>query len=124
MAKVTGLAGVLVWTEPARFEAMRAFYVDVLGLTPRSDRDEFVNFEWGGQRLTIHTHSDVSGSTSEPHRVMLNLAVDGIEELVQRAVDAGVEVLRRPERESWGGIVASLVDPDGTTVQLFELPER
>ena len=54
---------------------------------------------------------------------MPNLAVEGIDELVRRARDAGVTVLRPPERESWGGIVASLVDPDGTTVQLFELPE-
>ena len=31
--------------------------------------------------------------------------------------------IRQPERESWGAIVASLVDPDGTTVRLFELPD-
>lgn len=123
MAAVTGLAGVLIWTEASRFDALRAFYVDVLGLRPRSDRDGFVNFEWGDQRLTIHLHDAVSGPTTEPHRVMLNLAVDGIDELVRRAEAAGVEVLRRPERESWGGTVASLVDPDGTTVQLFELPD-
>ncbi|MEO1064470.1 MAG: VOC family protein [Actinomycetota bacterium] len=122
MASVTGLAGVLIWTEADRFDALRAFYVDVLGLTPRSDRDGFVNFEWGGQRLTIHLHDGVSGPTTEPHRIMINLAVDGIEELVERARSTGVPVLRPPERESWGGIVASLSDPDGSTVQLFELP--
>lgn len=123
MAAVTGLAGVLIWTEAARFDAMRAFYVDVLGLTPRNDRDGFVNFEWGEQRLTIHLHDAVAGPTTEPHRIMVNLAVDGIHDLVDRAASAGVEVLRTPEREAWGGIVASLVDPDGTTVQLFELPD-
>ena len=64
-----------------------------------------------------------SFETTEPHRVMVNLAVEGIGELVRRAEAAGVEVLRHPERESWGGVVASLVDPDGTTVQLFELPD-
>ncbi|MEM8906147.1 MAG: VOC family protein [Actinomycetota bacterium] len=122
MAGVTGLAGVLVWTEPDRFAALRSFYVDVLGLTPRSDRAGFVNFEWGEQRLTIHTHAEVSGPNAEPHRVMVNLAVEGIDELVQRARAAGVTVLREAERESWGGLVASLVDPDGSTVQLFELP--
>jgi predicted enzyme related to lactoylglutathione lyase len=122
MAAVTGLAGVLVWTEAERFPAMRAFYVDVLGLTPRSDRPGFVNFEWGAQRLTIHLHDEVHGPTVEPHRVMINLAVEGIEELVDRAEAAGVPVRRPPERESWGGVVATLADPDGTSVQLFELP--
>lgn len=122
MAAVTGLAGVLVWTEADRFAAMRSFYLDVLGLTPRSDRPGFVNFEWGDQRLTIHLHDQVTGPTTEPHRVMINLAVDGIDELVARAEAAGVRILRRPERESWGGVVATIVDPDGTSVQLFELP--
>lgn len=122
MAGVTGFAGVLVWTEAERFDALRSFYVDVLGLTPRSDRPGFVNFAWGGQRLTIHLHDAVSGPTTEPHRVMINLAVEGIDELVARARAAGVTIVREPERESWGGIVASLVDPDGSTVQLFELP--
>ena len=93
MAAVTGLAGVLVWTEAQRFPALRSFYVDVLGLTPRSDRDGFVNFEWGEQRLTIHVHDEVAGPTTEPHRVMVNLAVDGVDELVARADAAGVTVL-------------------------------
>jgi hypothetical protein len=29
---------------------------------------------------------------------------------------------RRPEREAWGGVVATFADPDGNTLQLMELP--
>jgi uncharacterized glyoxalase superfamily protein PhnB len=29
---------------------------------------------------------------------------------------------RPPEREDWGGHVATLLDPDGNVVQLFQLP--
>lgn len=33
---IEGLGGVLVFTSAARFAAMRAFYVDTLGLDPLS----------------------------------------------------------------------------------------
>ena len=77
--RIDGLAGVLVLTEAARFPAMLAFYRDALGLEPRSVRDGFVNFAWGDVRLTITVHSQVSGVTRDPLRLMLNLAVDDID---------------------------------------------
>lgn len=45
--RITGLAGVLLWTARERYSAMRRFYVETLGLVPRSDRAEFVSFAWG-----------------------------------------------------------------------------
>jgi hypothetical protein len=47
------LAGVMIWTTADRYESMRYFYVETLGLRPRSDRERFVNFEWDSVRLTI-----------------------------------------------------------------------
>ena len=35
MVTQRSLAGVLVWTTHERFEAMRRFYVETVGLTPR-----------------------------------------------------------------------------------------
>ena len=46
--RITGLAGVLLWTTGERYAAMRRFYIDTLGLAPRTDRAEFVSFAWGG----------------------------------------------------------------------------
>lgn len=118
---VTGLAGVLIHTSAERFDALRGFYVDLLGLTPRSDRPGFVNFEWGPVRLTLHTHSKVDGTAEDARRVMINLATDDIETDVERLRAAGTPVLRPPERETWGGRVATVADPDGNLVQLLEL---
>lgn len=116
------LAGVLIHTSADRFAALRAFYVEQLGLTPRSDREGFTNFEWGPVRLTLHVHSDVAGDAAEPRRVMINLASSDIEGDVARLAASGTPVLRPPQREAWGGRVATLVDPDGNLVQLLELP--
>lgn len=72
------LAGVLVSTTSERFPAMRAFYVETLGLRPRSDRPGFANFDFGHSRLTIALHDGVRGPAGEPFRVMINFRTDDI----------------------------------------------
>ncbi|MQC27628.1 MAG: VOC family protein [Chloroflexi bacterium] len=120
-ASISGLAGVLVWTDAERFPAMRDFYVHTLGLQPRSDRTHFVNFEWGTTRLTISVHREVSGPTREPLRLMLNLTVPDIAAAHARLAAAGVDFSRAPEQEPWGGWIATFADPDGNALQLFQL---
>ena len=107
MSDITGIAGIIIWTEPDRHEAMAAFYRDVLELSPRSDRDGFVNFEWGDVRLTIARHSEITGPSRDPLRAMVNLAVADIEPVYSRLQAAGVEFSRPPEPEPWGGWIAT-----------------
>ena len=114
------LAGVLISTGFERFPAMRRFYVEILRLPVRSDRAGFVNFDLGGGRLTVATHSEVSGSNATPARLMVNLRVEDIEAIHRRLSASGVRFVRTPEREKWGGMVATLVDPDGNYLQLLE----
>ncbi len=116
--------GVLVWTEAARFRALRDFYVETLGLAPRADRANHVDFEWGGLRLTVAVHQDVAGAAPDPLRVMINFAVEDIEAEYARLVEAGVAFSRAPGREPWGGLVATFADPDGNTLQLLQLPDE
>ena len=120
---VTDLTGVLIHTTPARHAAMRAFYVDALGLTPRSDRDGFVNFEFGGRRLTITLHDGVQGATREPVRIMVNFEVDDIDRAFAALVSRGAPEIRPPSPEPWGGRVATSADPDGNIIQLMEFPK-
>lgn len=72
---IESIAGVLVWTSSDGFEEMAEFYVDVLGLRPRSRRPGVVNFEWGTRRLTVAVHSEVTGMSADPNRIMINLTV-------------------------------------------------
>lgn len=116
------LAGVLIWTSAERFDDMRAFYVEVLGLEPRSDRHEFVNFVLGASRLSIAVHDHVAGVSSEPDRIMLNLGTTDIQKDADRLASLGVSFVREPEQESWGGWVATFYDPDGNAIQLMQQP--
>lgn len=119
-----GIAGVMVNTTSERWPAMRRFYVEVLGLTPRSDRDGFVSFQWGDPphdtRLTVTVHSEVRGPAADPVRCLLNLGVDDIEAVARRIRAAGGTFVRPPSQERWGGWIATLVDPDGNYVQLMQ----
>jgi predicted enzyme related to lactoylglutathione lyase len=116
---ITGLAGVLIWTSEPQFSAMRRFYVEVLGLRPRTDRPNFVNFQIGAARLTIGVHQSVVGISQDPLRIMINLAVTDIHAAHGRLTTLGVTCLRAPSPEPWGGIVATYSDPDQNTVQLM-----
>lgn len=120
--RIDGLAGVIVWTSRERFEAMDRFYCETLRLVPRSRRRGFVNFDWGDVRLTIAAHDELDGPATDPLRIMVNLATEDIDAVHAQLVSAGVPVRRPPERESWGGRVATYADPDGNTVQLLAPP--
>jgi predicted enzyme related to lactoylglutathione lyase len=119
---IDGLAGVLLWTEADRFPAMARFYRDTLGLTPRSARPDFINFDWSGVRLSVGVHDKVRGDSREPLRIMINLTVADILAAHERLSRAGVAFTRQPAREEWGGWVATLADPDGNILQLMQLP--
>jgi predicted enzyme related to lactoylglutathione lyase len=101
---------------------MARFYRDTLGLTPRSDRPDFINFDWHGVRLSVSVHDRVHGESRDPLRMMVNLAVDDIRAMHARLAAAGVNFTRPPEREDWGGWVATFADPDGNVLQLMQLP--
>jgi len=95
---ITGLAGVLVWTETERFGAMARFYRDTLGLTPRSAKGDFINFDWAGVRLSVGVHDRVHGPSRDPLRVMIHLAVSDIQAVHARLARAGVVFTREPQR--------------------------
>ncbi|HCU99908.1 MAG: hypothetical protein CL897_03015 [Dehalococcoidia bacterium] len=117
---IQGVAGVVIWTE--RYQEMLAFYRDVLGLIPRNEKAAFVNFEWGGVRLSVAAHDQVHGPARDPLRIMVNFSVADITAAHKKLCEQGVEFLRPPEEEHWGGWVATFFDPDGNILQLLEFP--
>ena len=102
--------------------ALARFYGEVLSLR-RVERFADPVFEAAGGFIRILDHSEISGPTREPARAQINLFVDDVEGEFARvlAADRSVRVHRAPERESWGGLVATLRDPDGNFVQLLEM---
>ncbi len=108
-----------------RIEEMTRFYGEVMELE-RIDRFRDPVFAAAGGFIRLLDHSDISGPTLEPARMQINLFVDDVSGEFRRVMssDPGLRVHRHPERESWGGEVATLLDPDGNYVQLLELVEQ
>jgi predicted enzyme related to lactoylglutathione lyase len=117
---IEGVVGVIIWTN--NLDRLLAFYRGTLGLEPHSVRPDFVVFKWGEMRLSLGIHSRVEGRTKEPDRVMVNLGVEDIHEVHDSLRSRGVRFSRSPEKEHWGGWVATFSDPDGNTLQLLQQP--
>lgn len=111
---------IMVGTD--QLEAMARFYGETLGLERVAKFRDPV-FAAAGGFIRLLDHSEISGPTIEPARVQINLFVDDVSSEFDRLMraDPTVRVRRQPERESWGGEVATLLDPDGNFVQLLEL---
>ena len=118
---IDGLVGLIVWTN--NLDSLLTFYRDTLGLKPHSVQPDFVSFKWGGIRLGIGKHSEVKGRTTEPYRIMVNLGVDDIHKEYLALRSRGVQFIRQPQMEHWGGWVSTFSDPDGNTIQLMQLPQ-
>lgn len=122
---IEGLAGVILWTAPDRFEAMRRFYTEQVGLAPQpTTREGHVAFSWGTPprhvRLIVGVHQGVSGTNPDPERLMVNLLASDVEALAVEMRSRGVAFIEGPRRQSWGGWIATFRDPDGNTVQLLQ----
>jgi len=100
-------------------EALARFYGEVLGL-PRVERFHDPVFDAGEAKIRILEHSRVHGRNPAPERHQINLFVDDVEAEASRLRGLGVPFVRDPEREWWGGVVATMTDPDGNYVQLLE----
>ena len=103
-------------------DAMARFYGDALGLERVAKFRDPV-FAASGGFIRILDHSEITGPTLEPARMQINLFVDDVLAEYERvtSTDPTLRVHREPERESWGGLVTTLLDPDGNFVQLLEL---
>jgi predicted enzyme related to lactoylglutathione lyase len=120
---VTGIGGVIVVSKNPR--ALAAWYRDMLGISLEP---------WGGAmfRYNLPGHPPYTVWSSFPngakefahaHRdFMLNLSVDDLDALCSRLKAKGVPIY---ERESTPyGKFASVVDPDGTKIELWQASKR
>ena len=118
---IEGIVGVTLWTDD--LERLVRFYRDSLGLKLHRHHGDFANFQWGDMRLNIGVHDRVKGQARDPYRIMVSFGVSDIHGEYRRLREQGVEFIRVPEQEGWGGWVATFLDPDGNVLQLLQLAE-
>jgi len=119
-----GLGGATIWS--ANLDNLVPFYRDVLGLKVAYEVPGFVGFgergDSGGYKgayLGIGTHSEVNGKASDPYRHMVGLESDDVDADFKRLTAAGLAFIEQPT--DYGGLrIATLKDPEGNVVQLFQ----
>jgi predicted enzyme related to lactoylglutathione lyase len=112
------IVGINIWTN--NLNIMREFYENILELSLHSDHGNFIAFNIGASRLNIGLHDKVTGHNGDSFRNMINLGVRDIFFVVERLTKKNVTFIRQPEKESWGGWVATFYDPDRNILQLLQ----
>jgi predicted enzyme related to lactoylglutathione lyase len=103
-------------------ESMVAFYRGTLELPPAEAGEG--SFKVGGATLIVDGHSRTSGPSKEPHRFLVDFVVADLAAEKARLESAGVQFIREPQREHWGGLITTFLDPDGNYLQLIEMPKE
>lgn len=99
------------------------FYGKVLGAADADWSDEpngWFGFRAGDGSLAIGPHSDVTGRSSEPGRIMLNFSTPDVKGEFERVKGIGAEVVAEPYEPGGGGgmLLCTFADPDGNYFEL------
>lgn len=116
---IKGLSGASIWSQD--LNNLLPFYRDTLGLKVTMESPGFVVLGESeqGPWLGLGTHSEVKGKTPDPYRHFVGLDSDDLDADYQRLSAAGVEFIETPS--DYDDIrIATLKDPEGNIVQLFQ----
>jgi catechol 2,3-dioxygenase-like lactoylglutathione lyase family enzyme len=109
-------------------EAAGHFYGSILGLARVAGdaRSGYLVFDLGGPQLVVEAVA--ADAPPEDHALVgrftgLSLAVDDVERCHGQLLARGVSFDGTPERQSWGGFLATLRDPAGNQLQIVQLPD-
>ena len=117
MSHVTGIGGVFF---PAKDpEALSAWYAEHLGvLAPPTDYGGRVWMQEAGATVFAPMAAD-SPFFTPGSKLWINFRVDDLQALCAELESSGIAVDRDPE-EYPNGVFASLLDPEGNQIQLWE----
>ncbi|SRR6266508_4213040 len=110
---VPPLGSVLVGSSQA--DEMKAWYRRAFDVK----ENDMGAFEFGPVQLFVEAHSEVSGPTKEPARVIMNLNVDDARGLGEHLKSIGARFVREVEQEPFG-LIGTVADPDGNYVQIIQ----
>lgn len=117
-------AGASIWSE--NLNNLLPFYRDLLGLTVVMEGPGHVLLGADSPEspaLGLGTHSEVHGRNADPARHMVGFMSDDIQADWQRLKAAGVEFIEDPTDDGYLSI-ATLKDPEGNLVQLYQMSQR
>jgi predicted enzyme related to lactoylglutathione lyase len=115
---IKGFGGASIWSQD--LSNLLPFYRDTLGLKPTIESERFVVFgDPNAPSLGLGSHSEVKGNNSDPARHMVGLMTDDVRGDYERLKAKGVEFIEEPTDYDQL-MIATLKDPEGNLVQLFQ----
>ncbi len=100
-------------------KALVSFYSGVIGKAPDmvDDASGFSGWQVGNSYFGVLQHSEMTGKTKDPGRVLINFETPQVKEEFDRIKGLGAVVVREPSQMG-NGWLATLADPDGNYFQL------
>jgi predicted enzyme related to lactoylglutathione lyase len=96
-------------------DTMKDWYRRAFGVS----ENDMGAFEFGPVQFFIEEHSEVSGPTKEPARVVINLDVDDCRALEAQLESLNATWVRKVEQMPFG-LIGTVADPDGNYVQIIQ----
>jgi predicted enzyme related to lactoylglutathione lyase len=107
------IASLMLGSDQA--DTMKEWYSTAFGVTA----NDMGAFDFGGFQLFIESHSDVSGPTRDPARVIINMNVDDCRAIESQLKEHGVRWVREVEQMPFG-LIGTIADPDGNYLQIIQ----
>ncbi|MBB33917.1 MAG: glyoxalase [Hirschia sp.] len=112
---VTGIGGFFFRAKDP--DAMRAWYVEHLGV----GSSPYGAWDTQAGPSVFSPFADDTDYFAADRQWMLNLRVDGLDDLCTRLREAGIEVITKPEWDMPGvGRFARIHDPEGNPIELWQ----
>lgn len=107
----------------ADLNRLLAFYTGLLGAVQTSRVPDdgpafYVGLHAGNSELGLV--ADAEGAAGTPGRILLSIAVEDVDRLLERVTALGGSVRAQPNNMPWGQRVAHIADPDGNAVNLTQ----
>lgn len=119
MAKILGVGGVFLRCKDV--EAYRTWWTEVMGL----DITDWGTFEWerGAKSRSMLSPFKDDSDYFEPssERIMINLQVEDVPALIERAKSGGAKIVGDIEPSEYGTF-GWFIDPEGYKIELWEAP--
>ncbi len=102
----------------AQPKVLAEFYQKVFGRPADMVEGEWSMWQAGNCSISVGEHSEVTGQTKEPSRIILNLETKEVKAEFERLKMMSATIIKEPY-ELGGGWIATLADPDGNFIQLM-----
>ncbi len=99
-------------------KALAQFYEKVFNRKPDMNEEGFSGWLVGKTFFSVGEHSEMTGNTKDPGRIMFNFETNEVKEEFERIKALGAKVIKEPYEMS-GAWIATLADPDGNYFQLM-----